>query len=123
MQVEYIDAAQLHYWIDTRKVKEDFLVVDVRDADFETGNIPNCLNVPANEFLLDPLKYDLSATDLVFHCAMSQIRGPKCAQRFASLSGRKVYILKGGFQVWQEMYKGNAKYVENHNQTYWDDPY
>lgn len=64
---------------------------------------------------------------------MSQVRGPKCANRYAlTLNNlidngeiqeveQKVYILKGGFMNFQNLYKNNPKLVENLEEDYWLD--
>lgn len=73
-------------------------VVDVRDDDFEGGNIPGCVHVPSNEFpdkvrelVLGPLKdgerasvthawrilsdpLEATVQQVVFHCSLSQAR-------------------------------------------------
>jgi len=64
---------------------------------------------------------------------MSQVRGPKCANRYASTlsslieSGeiedtqQNVYILRGGFLEFQNHFKDNPKLVENLEEEYWLD--
>jgi rhodanese-related sulfurtransferase len=95
MSVSFISASELQCWIDTKECGVDFLIIDVRDSDFETGNIPNCKNIPSDIFLKTPLNFDLKAENLVFHCALSQVRGPKCAQTYARLTGKDVFVLQG----------------------------
>ncbi|RUO95317.1 hypothetical protein BC936DRAFT_144497, partial [Jimgerdemannia flammicorona] len=67
----------------TLKSRKDYLVVDVRDDDFEGGNIPGALNVPSS-VLLDRIPTLINeyaqVPKVVFHCAMSQVRGPKSAR-------------------------------------------
>jgi Rhodanese-like domain len=63
----------------TIPVPKTFKIVDVRDDDYYGGHISGALNVPSHEFparvdsLVDELKDDEA---VVFHCALSQIRGP-----------------------------------------------
>jgi len=64
---------------------------------------------------------------------MSQVRGPKCANRYTSTlnsliqdgeipeSEQKVYILRGGFMNFQNLYKDNPKLVENLEEDYWNE--
>lgn len=95
MSVSIISTQELQQWIDEKECGVDFLIVDVRDADFETGNIPQCINIPADLFLKDPKKQNLTASKLVFHCALSQVRGPKCAQAYSRMTGNDVFVLQG----------------------------
>lgn len=122
MSVTYIDASTLIQWIDDPS--SNLCIVDVRDDDFRFGNITGCLNLPVNQFLgnLDDYKKLEKFKRPVFHCALSQVRGPKSATRYSNETGRDAYILKGGFSQFQEQYKG-TKYIENLNAEYWLDPY
>ena len=109
-------------------------IVDVRDDDFITGNIPGCINIPSSKFMSivysspEELEKQLSKFQtLVFHCALSQQRGPKAASRYLELIGKKlnqrVVILRGGFSAWQSLYKDTPGLVINHDKKYWEDPY
>ncbi|GAB5036736.1 myosin light chain kinase, partial [Nannochloropsis oceanica] len=114
-------------------------IVDVRDDDFEVAKLPGAINVPSEEWhedeRVDTLVQELKDYDLViFHCMLSQVRGPKCSNRFrARLSvlkvdeeeeeeeeGRReggkeggrprVFVLRGGFQGWYARFsKGQPK--------------
>ena len=73
-------------------------------------------------------QYSLNMPDkIIFHCALSQIRGPKCAQRFVTLRNdsaemkkeQEVLVLRGGFVEWQEKYKKDPMLVENYDEAYW----
>jgi rhodanese-related sulfurtransferase len=58
-------------------------VVDVRDDDHEGGHIKGCIHSPSTSFLsgVDQLREKLKDTPVVvFHCALSQVRGPKAAR-------------------------------------------
>jgi Cdc25 family phosphatase len=112
--VEYIDADQLREWMDTLEINTDFTIIDVRDDDFVMGNIPGAVNCPSATF--DPIvQY---GGFVVFHCALSQVRGPKCAKMYANVHGR-AFVLRGGFSGWQAVYK-NTKYVENLVPSFWE---
>lgn len=134
--VTYIDPSDLKELLTQESNRSSLLIVDVRDGDFPTGNIPGCLNYPSAQFLLD---CDLQPSNitaklggfqtLVFHCALSQVRGPKCATRYATRiqengsidnKNQRVLVLRGGFCAWQHLYKTDTRLVENHNQDYWD---
>jgi Cdc25 family phosphatase len=57
--------------------RKDYLIVDVRDDDWEGGNIKGSLNSPARRFPVDVgrLVRDTEHVPLlVFHCTMSQVR-------------------------------------------------
>ncbi|KAK9693661.1 Cdc25 phosphatase Ibp1 [Basidiobolus ranarum] len=108
---------------------KDYLVVDVRDEDFQNGNIPNAINIPAHEIaeraddLID--RYQ-AVPKIFFHCALSQVRGPKSAriynealQERGNVSNQEVFILRGGFTDWQLKYKQRPELLENYNSTYW----
>ncbi len=56
---------------------KDYLVVDVRDDDFEGGNIKNAINYPSSTFWNDVdelVKKTKEVPLVVFHCALSQVR-------------------------------------------------
>jgi Cdc25 family phosphatase len=119
-------------------------IIDVRDSDFIGGHIVGCQNVPTNthDHAMPELVRNLRDQDtVVFHCALSQQRGPSSAlrylrerERFASSKNQEstseyktegssedkaadkkaqtVYVLEGGFTKWQEVF---VKYhVGNH---------
>jgi rhodanese-related sulfurtransferase len=86
------------------------LVIDVRDDDFDGGNIIGAVNIPSHTFPNQVAELIARTCDgnheLVFHCMMSQVRGPRCCRLFlAELYDKvenvdlhpEVYILEGGF--------------------------
>ncbi|KAK9814822.1 hypothetical protein WJX72_012047 [[Myrmecia] bisecta] len=106
--------------------KAKTLVVDVRDDDFEGGHIKGALNVPSGDFeagIAPVVKNQLSGVEtVVVHCALSQIRGPKCAVKLnnildeAGLANRpQVKVLSKGFNGFQEAYGHSAEFVEKEN--------
>ncbi|KAG0252269.1 hypothetical protein BG011_007084 [Mortierella polycephala] len=150
-QPQYVDSDVLKALVEdkTKVPGKDYLVVDVRDEDYEGGHIPGCLNVPANELpeklplLIEEYK---AVPQLFFHCALSQVRGPKAANRWsAALAERdmelakteaaaavaadqgplsqKVNILRGGFTEWQLKYKSDRNLVEDYKAEYWMEDY
>ena len=77
-----------HSRVSRRERPGTWMVLDVRDYDFAGGHIRGCLNRPASEFERDAdvdafiereLKPDVQT--VVVHCALSQVRGPYCANR------------------------------------------
>ncbi|MCJ1314696.1 hypothetical protein MMC15_000008 [Xylographa vitiligo] len=95
-------------------------VIDVRDDDHVGGHIFSSAHVPSStlDHKIPELVRTLSGKDIViFHCALSQQRGPTAARRpetrdvEAEKTGygpdvegtkQKIYILDGGFVKWQE---------------------
>ncbi|KAG5177681.1 Rhodanese-like domain-containing protein [Tribonema minus] len=101
-------------------------VVDVRDTDFSGGHIKGALNRPVDLFEdiddVDQFIKTLASQGkqkVVFHCMLSQVRGPMCAQRFLSrapvvaesegTSPPEVYVLQGGFKGWAQAIAGDAE--------------
>ncbi|KNE55504.1 hypothetical protein AMAG_01392 [Allomyces macrogynus ATCC 38327] len=117
---------------------KDYLVVDVRDDDFEGGNIPGALHLPSHQ-LSSPYTFDarphldqfMTIPKLIFHCAMSQQRGPKAAMLIgrlltedaatATTAMPELYVLRGGFAAWQSAYKTEPDLLENYNAKMWEE--
>lgn len=117
-----------------RAKKPGVVIIDVRDSDYIGGHIIGCKNVPihTHDYKMPELVRTLKDADsIVFHCALSQQRGPASALRYLrerermtnkSESGeakdradleaaQNVYVLEGGFVKWQEMY---VPFIPNH---------
>lgn len=95
-------------------------VVDVRGDDHVGGHIHDSLHVPSSslEYRIPELIRTLAAKKtVVFHCALSQERGPRAARWYmeemekTSRRGpdvkdvgesQRVYVLDKGFVGWQE---------------------
>ncbi|GAB1211915.1 hypothetical protein ATERTT37_001039 [Aspergillus terreus] len=66
---------------------------------------------------------------VVFHCALSQQRGPSAALRYARERERvlgpeeskkqEVYVLEGGFVQWQEKYGKDERLTEAYVEDIW----
>lgn len=66
---------------------------------------------------------------VVFHCALSQQRGPSAALRYArereqtygpeESQKQEVYVLDGGFVKWQEKYGRDKKLTEAYAADIW----
>ncbi|KAL0960720.1 hypothetical protein HGRIS_005746 [Hohenbuehelia grisea] len=129
--VRYMNADELAQLIKSGKVpKKDYLVVDVRDDDWEGGNIKGSVNIPSNAFLLnvDNLVKDTKEVPLiVFHCALSQQRGPKAARIYEETRRNvvendiphEVVILRDGFTQFQVKHKDDPELVENWDKDVW----
>ncbi|ORZ40424.1 Rhodanese-like domain-containing protein [Catenaria anguillulae PL171] len=109
---------------------KDYVVVDVRDDDYIGGHIPGAVNLPSHT-LGDPNVIEAKAREfasvpkLIFHCALSQQRGPKAAMRFASIMGpdrtSEIYVLIGGFSQWQQQYRNEPDLLEGYDAKVWSD--
>lgn len=114
-----------------------FAVVDVRESDYAGGHIKGCYHYPAGSFdnsigeLQKRLKKN-EIDDVVFHCMLSQARGPKATLKFLrSLSAiddpeqkeffdnMNVWVLQGGFSKWQEEYGEDADVTESYDKDIW----
>lgn len=105
--------------------RKDYLVVDVRDDDFEGGNIKGAVNMPSSKFWdsVDDLVRDTRETKaVIFHCALSQVRGPKAARVYAETRQNmlqepeqvaEVFILRDGFTQFQAKFKVRSTHVQD----------
>jgi len=110
---------------------KDYLVIDVRDSDFIGGNIPNCRRAPSVTFsdTLDDLVRDTKGVpQVIFHCALSQSRGPTAARQYNDRCNQlqkdgdishEVLILRGGFTEFQQKFKDDPELVENWSKHFW----
>ncbi|KDR82495.1 hypothetical protein GALMADRAFT_237814 [Galerina marginata CBS 339.88] len=129
--VRYINGDELADLIKSGKVpKKDFVVIDVRDDDYVGGNIKGSVNLPSREFLMnvDGLVKDTKQVPLViFHCSLSQVRGPKAARVYSETRKNvvdkdiphEVVILRDGFSQFQVKYKDDPELVENWDEGVW----
>lgn len=111
------------------------VVIDVRDDDHDGGHIAQSLHIPAADFLVKVDNYVQefagSKDTVVFHCSLSQVRGPKCASRFAesllehsrngtnSVENRhtpEVKVLEGGFMNFAKLYGDHSSLFADFNQ-------
>lgn len=93
------------------------------------GHIIGCQNIPVStqDYRLPELvRNHCNDHIIIFHCALSQQRGPSSALRYLRERERmsekgqlginadgddikqRVYVLEGGFQKWQELYVLNS---------------
>ncbi|CAG7917595.1 unnamed protein product [Penicillium olsonii] len=107
-------------------------IIDVRDSDHVGGHIRGSTWVPTS--ILDVRMPELIRTlkdkkMVVFHCALSQQRGPSAALRYArereSAFGQdepqQVFVLDGGFVEWQQKYGNDAKLTESYAADIWEE--
>ncbi|KAG9047637.1 hypothetical protein FS837_001830 [Tulasnella sp. UAMH 9824] len=98
-------------------VGKDFLVIDVRQTDFEEACIRGAINLPAQSFYqtLPTIVAALSSIPkVVFHCYSCKPggRGPKTAGWYADEliragkedRAKNVFVLQGGVKAWISAY-------------------
>ncbi|KAI1856810.1 hypothetical protein JX265_011451 [Neoarthrinium moseri] len=122
---------------------DSIAIVDVRDDDHIGGHIAGSLHFPSRSLdaMMPTLLRQLDGKDtVVFHCALSQQRGPGAALRYlrerADLLAKQkakgaappdkaqtVYILDRGFVGWQEVYGTDEKLTEGYRKELWEDGY
>ncbi|XP_021774541.1 dual specificity phosphatase Cdc25-like [Chenopodium quinoa] len=107
--ISYITGSQLF----TLKQRPNIAIVDVRDDErIYDGHIAGSLHFASDTFLdkIPNLVQQVQGKDtLIFHCALSQVRGPKCARRLseylaeATLDAgiKNVMVLERGFNGWE----------------------
>uniref|UniRef100_K3WPS8 Rhodanese domain-containing protein n=1 Tax=Globisporangium ultimum (strain ATCC 200006 / CBS 805.95 / DAOM BR144) TaxID=431595 RepID=K3WPS8_GLOUD len=103
------------------------LIIDVRGDDFKDDHIATAVNHPEPN-LHDDEKVDAVVEQykhedtIVFHCQMSQVRGPFCARRFIvclnAVLGENadkkpsMQVLTGGYKDFSEQFKGDIELLE-----------
>lgn len=110
----------------------DLAIVDVRDSDHIGGHICGSTWVPSStlELRIPELVRTLKDKEtVVFHCALSQQRGPSAALRYARAresalgeeesNKQKVYVLEGGFVQWQEKFGNDKRLTEAYVEDIW----
>lgn len=114
-------------------------VVDVRDDDHVGGHIAQSLHIPAATFMsnVDSYAREISQSNdvVVFHCAFSQVRGPKCARMFAQALARnseqltsdtgssrnpEVKVLEGGFAEFAKLYDQHSNLFTDFDRQFYD---
>ncbi|XP_038690610.1 dual specificity phosphatase Cdc25 [Tripterygium wilfordii] len=105
----YITGSQLL----SLKRRPNIAIIDVRDDERSyDGHIAGSLHYASDTFTdkISSLIQEVKGKDtLVFHCALSQVRGPTCARRLASYleelkddtGVRSILVLERGFNGWE----------------------
>ncbi|KAJ5642046.1 hypothetical protein N7490_006046 [Penicillium lividum] len=109
-------------------------IIDVRDSDHVGGHIRSSTWVPSSslDVRMPELVRTLKDTEkVVFHCALSQQRGPSAALRYArereSALGaeesqkQQICVLVGGFLEWQDKYGKDETLTESYVEDIWQD--
>ncbi|CCE61558.1 hypothetical protein TPHA_0A04830 [Tetrapisispora phaffii CBS 4417] len=125
---------------------QKFQVIDARGSDYIGGHIKGCWNYPYSklkhyeegEALMDEMFHKLETSrrdvtvetdnnimNVVFHCAQSQQRGPAAAMKFLrylpddKLSVYNILILRGGFNLWQDLYGTDTNVTADYEPDLW----
>lgn len=110
------------------------VIIDVRDTDYAGGHIRSAVNIPEDNFMddddVDALVDKYKDEDaIVFHCMMSQVRGPSCAKRLKSrmevvLEGAahkpRVLILHGGYERFGSVSNASSQLAASCRSSDWD---
>lgn len=106
--------------------------------DYIGGHIKGSTNIPAHtlDAMMPTLVRHLKdKKTVVFHCALSQQRGPSAALKYLrerdgllksmgedpkGESGQDVYVLDRGFSGWQEVYGEDERLTEGYVKDLWD---
>lgn len=117
-------------------------VIDVRDSDHLGGHIKGSSWIPTDQLdmrIPELMRLHKDKDRVVFHCMLSQQRGPASALKFARAlqtaaekasvedgqrrdnEGRpQVYVLEGGFGMWQARYGTDARLTESYMKDLWE---
>ncbi len=107
--ISYVTSSQLL----SLKRLPNIAVVDVRDDERGyDGHIAGSLHYASDTFYekIPNLVQEVKGKDtLVFHCALSQVRGPKCARRLADYLAevredagiKNIMVLERGYNGWE----------------------
>ncbi|KAI8647901.1 Rhodanese-like domain-containing protein [Parasitella parasitica] len=117
----------------TKLSGKDYVIVDVRGEDYRGGHIPGSINIPANE-MYDKANYLIEeysqVPNIYFHCALSQVRGPKSARIYTETlknlgkeTDQKVKILRFGFEGWHNKYSKEKDLIEDYDESLWSTEY
>ncbi|CAH1760872.1 4614_t:CDS:2 [Entrophospora sp. SA101] len=96
---------------------KDYLIVDVRDEDYSpSSEINDSLESLISDYI----------PQLIFTCALSQVRGPKCARIYSERialknvkTDQKVLVLRGGVAGWQKENGQDIELMENYDREHW----
>ena len=96
--------------------------------DYIGGHIKGCIHIPSQQ--LDTMMPTLARRlqdkkTVVFHCALSQQRGPSAALRYLREGnvpeGQEVMVLDRGFVGWQEEFGRDERITEGYRKELWEE--
>lgn len=97
-------------------------------SDYIGGHIKGCIHIPSQQ--LDAMMPTLirrlqDKKTVVFHCALSQQRGPSAALRYLREGnppeGQEVVVLDRGFSGWQEEFGRDERITEGYRKELWEE--
>eukprot|EP00796_Vickermania_ingenoplastis_P001523 gene1523-908_t len=112
----YVSPMDMVKWLDSPEERATLAIVDCRDEDRSEGWIINSIHMPSTAYTPQAFQAlarslsDAGMTRAVFHCALSQVRGPKGASRFVAaqqalgLTLPAVLVLSGGWENFYNVY-------------------
>ncbi|KPV72990.1 uncharacterized protein RHOBADRAFT_55236 [Rhodotorula graminis WP1] len=87
MNYQFLNADQLEQLVRKGQQGKDYAVVDVRDDDYRGGNLPGAIRAPSEQrteqSVQDLVQQLKDVPTVIFHCTLSQVRGPKAARIYA----------------------------------------
>ncbi|KAI3316688.1 Rhodanese-like protein [Xylariaceae sp. AK1471] len=124
-------------------------IVDVRDDDHIGGHIRTSMHFPSvslDATMPTLLRKLADKETVIFHCALSQQRGPGAALQYlrekeaaattkgtgknkgevvkgTEVKAQKVYVLDRGFVGWQEVYGLDERLTEGYSKELWEEGY
>ncbi|KAL1838922.1 hypothetical protein VTJ49DRAFT_2053 [Mycothermus thermophilus] len=112
-------------------VQGEVLIVDARRSDCTGGTIRGAINLPAHSFYpTRGVLYDLcmraGVKMVVFYCASSHGRGPRCAAWLQDYVGEvggdlQCRVLSGGIRGWVQAYGGDM--IDGFDEKEWQSKY
>lgn len=118
-------------WLKTPEKCHRIQIIDVRQDDWQGGNIRSSINIPFDQ-LDNEMKNIFERTrnmdDIVFHCTFSQQRGPAAAEAYCDFLNslpvgqinkqQNIYILRRGYKGWKNLVGEDSDWIEdNDSQT------
>ncbi|KAJ3032887.1 hypothetical protein HDV00_006996 [Rhizophlyctis rosea] len=86
----------------------DYRIIDVREpSSYSKAHIPSAVNIVKAQIESDPtvVQQQQSVHKLIFHCGVSQNRGPEAARAYIKAAGddirQEILVLEGGFLGWE----------------------
>lgn len=138
--LKFIKPPTLYSWLTKNASPHGSLaIIDVRESDYVGGHIKGSWHYPAGDFYtsLPEIYHKIyidKIHDVVFHCMLSQARGPSSTLKFLRSiddivdskvklyleNDVHVYVLKGGFNRWQGEYGKDSSVTEDYNAELWE---
>ncbi|KAL9107985.1 MAG: hypothetical protein Q9227_007200 [Pyrenula ochraceoflavens] len=138
--LKYVTREELAETLQDPEESKKIAVVDVRDDDHVGGHIASSLWAPyqqINPRLPELVRRLQDKQRVIFHCALSQQRGPSAALKYArerrhllnlkdehgaeTDGGQEICVLQGGFVLWQAKYGPDERLTREWVRDVWDE--